>query len=154
MSELLDLETKLTILANNPCACIVCIEAARLAQHTLRDIAPSAKALLELTQGTPAFHVAEMAFRADELTRLQTAYNVIGRGRCLLAPALEPDRSEPVAVQFAITSREIPALPDPELYRAQIERYRAQGMKPRMTHRRSRLQHLKRPRVPGSYVIK
>ena len=154
MSELLDLETKLTILANNPCACIVCIEAARLAQHTLRDTAPSAKALLELPRNTPEFHVAEMAFHADELTRLQTAYNVIGRGRCLLAPALEPDRSEPPPPpQYTVTP--IPDLPDPELYRAQIEHYRKHAMGPRLTHRRSRsITKLKRPRVPGSYLIK
>jgi len=149
MSELLDLETKLTILANNPCACVVCVEAARLAQHTLREVAPSAAKLLELKHGTPAFRVAELAFHSDELARLQAAYDLIGRGRCLLAPALEPDRSQPV-----VTSREIPALPDPELYRERIEHYRKHAMKPRMQHRRGRLEHLRRPRVPGSYLIK
>ena len=33
MTQLLDLETKLSILALNPCACEVCRQAAKLAKH-------------------------------------------------------------------------------------------------------------------------
>ena len=153
MNALLDLETKLSILANNPCTCVVCREAAQLAKRTLIDVVPSAAVLLDLPAGSPAFEAAELTFQREETARLEQAYDLIGRGRCEFAPELQPDRQPPTIAQAA--PPDIPSLPDPELFRAQIELYRKHQMKPRTTQRRGRsITMLKRPRVPGSYLIK
>lgn len=145
MNKLLDLDAKLTVLSNNPCACVVCVKAARFAKHVLMDISPSGVTLISLylKQGTPEFAAAEAQFHADEIARLQDAYDTIGHGRCQMIPPPELDTSSPpLPPQYTVTP--IPDLPDPELYRARIEHH----------HRRRRLEQLKRPRIPGSYLIK
>jgi hypothetical protein len=103
MNELLDLETKLSILASNPCACVVCREAALLAKRVLIDVSPSAAVLLDMPHGTAEFFAAEQTFRADEVARLEAAYDLIGRGRCELAP--DPVLDTPPA---AVAAPEIP----------------------------------------------
>lgn len=149
MNHLLDLETKLTIIANNPCVCMVCRHAAHLAKHALIEIAPSAAVLLELNRDTPEFRDAEQIFHKDEIARLQNAYDYVCRGRCELAPAPVLDTAPPPQA-----TPEIPLLPDPEQYRERIEHYHKHKMKPRIVHRRPRVEKLKNPRVPGSYWIK
>jgi hypothetical protein len=139
MSRLLDLETKLTVLSNNPCACKVCRDAARFAKHVLRDVSLSGSALLDLPQGTPEFAAAERKFQQDEIARLQDAYDSIG-GRCQMIPMPKLDTP-------------IPELPDAAAWRDKIEHYRKHSMKPRMT-RRARIEMKNNPRVPGSYWIK
>lgn len=151
MSELLDLETKLTILANNPCACVVCAKASRFAKHVLMDVAPSASKLLDLKEGTPEFKVAEQTFHDDELARLKDAYDTVRHGRCMMVPLPEPVPVPPPRHP----EPEIPSLPDPEAFREKIEFYRRNGLGPRMQHRRKRrVEPLKNPLVPGSYLIK
>ena len=153
MNQLLDLDAKLTILSNNPCACTVCVRAARLAKRALAEVSPSAATLLTLSQGTPEFGIAEQAFHAEEIARLQEAYDTIGHGRCERMPALALDTSSPPPPpQFTITP--IPDLPDPDAFRERIEFYRKRGMGPRMTHRRAHIEMKKNPRIPGSYIIK
>ena len=122
MNSLLDLDTKLTILANNPCACKVCRNAAQLAKQALAEVSPSAAVLLLMPQGTPEFLAAERTFHADELTRLQEAYNYAGRGKCLMAPTPKPDTPPPQ------TLTPIETLPDPDAFRERIEFYRKRGM--------------------------
>ena len=153
MNPLLDLETKLAILAGNPCSCAVCAAGARLARQALIDVSPSGRALLDTKQGTPEFAAAERTFLADELARMQEAYDTIGRGCCLRAPPPRLDSSLPAPPpQYTVTP--IPDLPDPELYRERVEFYRKHRMGPRMAHRRARIELRKNPRIPGSYVIK
>jgi len=145
--QLLDLETKLTILMNNPCACTVCRDAARLAKVVLRDVSPAAAVLLEIPQDTPEFRAAEQKFHSDEIGRLQFAYDEIGRGRCELVPPPRLDTSPAPAPP-------IPELPDADAFRDRVEFYRKHAMKPRMIHRRRSITMKKNPRIPGSYVIR
>jgi hypothetical protein len=147
--QLLDLETKLTILANNPCACAVCRNGARLAKHALIDASPSGMALLSMPKDAKGFAAAEKRFWGDEVARLQEAYDLIGRGQCQLAPPPALDTPPEIA---SITP--IPELPDADAFRSRIEFYRKHAMKPRMTHRRGRITLKENPRVPGSYWIK
>ena len=140
MNELLDLETKLQILAQNPCACAVCATAAKLAKRVLVDVADSGTVLLSIAQDTPEFRAAEQRFHADELARLQEAYGAIDKGRCQLAPPPVPDP--------------IPALPDADAFRDRVEFYRKHQMKPRIVHRRRSVTMKKHPRIPGSYIIR
>ena len=146
MNALLDLETKLTILSNNPCPCAVCVSAAGLARQALRSVSPSARVLLDLAENTPEFRAAEATFHADEIARLQAVYDSAGRGRCERLPAIMLDASAPPAPPQDPTA--LPAWSD------QLEFYRKHQMKPRMAHRRSRIELKKNPRVPGSYIIK
>lgn len=149
MNHLLDLEAKLAILAGNPCACTVCKAAAQLASKALRDVSPTGNALLGMPQGTPEFELAERIFRDEEIRRMRAAYEEIDRGRCEMLPP--PKLDEPFEPPIA---PHITMLPDPEQYREQIERYRKHNMKPRMVHRRNRIEMQNNPRVPGSYWIK
>ena len=141
MSQLLDLETKLTILARNPCACVICIRAAKVANLELSSVSPSGAALLDLKQGTPEFIAAEKKFHADETARLQAVYDLINRDQCLLTPLPAP-----------VTVAPIPDLPAPEEWRDRIEHYRKHAMKPRL--RRDGAKAVDNPRIPGSYVFK
>jgi len=143
MTRLLDLETKLSILALNPCACEVCRQAAKLAKHELAEVSPSGRVLLELPLGTPEFAAAEQIFRADEAARLQAVYDLIDRGRCLLTPL-------PAPVLDTLTS--IPDLPAPEEWRERVEHYRKHAMKPRL--RKDSAKPIESPRIPGSFVFK
>ena len=153
MSPLLDLETKLTILSNNPCACRVCATAARFARHALMDVSLSGAVLMQMKQGTPAFKAAEAKFQADEIARLQGVYDSIGQARCMMIPPPALDTSvPPPPPQYTITP--IPDLPAPDEWRERIEHYRKHQMKPRMAHRRGRGEMKKNPRMPGTYVIK
>jgi len=140
MTQLLDLDTKLTILANNPCACDVCRQAAKLAKATLAEVAPSFDGMCNLEIDTPEFIAAEKIFRKDEAARLQAVYDLIGRGRCLLTP-LPP-----------VTVTPIPDLPSPEEWRDRIEHYRKHAMKPRL--RKDSAEPIEHPRIPGSFVFK
>jgi len=146
MNHLLDLEAKLAILAGNPCACAVCKAAAQLARRALRDVSPTGTTLLGMPQGTPEFELAERIFHDEEIRRLRAAYEEIDRGRCEMLPP--PKLDTPSAPVDAM------ALPDPEQYRDKIEHYRKHNMKPRMVHRRTRIEMQNNPRVPGSYWIK
>ena len=122
-----------------PCACTVCRDAARFAKQTLVEISPSARVLLDMPQSTAEFLAAEQKFHGDELVRLQAAFDFAGRGKCLMAPPITLD---------------IPALPVADEFREKIEFYRKHAMGPRMTHRRGRRIEIKKPRVPGSYIIR
>jgi hypothetical protein len=135
MTQLLDLDVKLTILARNPCACDVCRKAANLAKLTLAEVAPSVAGMLDLEIDTPEFIAAEKIFRRDEAARLQAVYDIIGRSKCLMV------------VPPPATLTPIPELPDPEEWRERIEHYRKHAMKPR-------IEKMKNPRIPGSYIIK
>jgi len=143
MTPLLDLETKLSILARNPCACEVCRQAAQLAKHELAEVSPSGRVLLELPLGTPEFASAEKIFRADETARLQAVYDLINRGQCLLTPLPAP---------APVTITPIPDLPAPEEWRDRVEHYRKHAMKPRL--RRDGAKAIDNPRIPGSFVFK
>jgi hypothetical protein len=138
---LLDLETKLTILAQNPCACVICIRAAKLAKATLAEVAPSFDGMCDLEIDTPEFIAAEKIFRKDEAARLQAVYDLISRDQCLLAPPPAP-----------VTLTPIPDLPPPEEWRDRVEHYRKHAMKPRL--RRDSAEAVEHPRIPGSYVFK
>jgi len=144
MTQLLDLDAKLTILARNPCACDVCSKAANLAKATLAEVAPSVAGMLDLEIDTPEFVAAEKIFRRDEAARLQAVYDIIGRSKCLMAPPPEPAQ---VSAPEPYTVTPIPELPDPEEWRERIEQYRNQGLKPR-------IEKMRNPRIPGSYIIK
>ena len=143
MSQLLDLETKLTVLSNNPCACKVCRDAARFAKHVLQDVSLSGSVLLGMQPDDPGFAAAEKQFHADEIERLQAAYDTIGRGRCQMIPPPKLDSQPP-----------IPELPDAEAWHDKLEYYRKHSMKPRLVHRRARIEPRNNPRLPGSYIIK
>jgi len=137
MTPLLDLETKLTILAGNPCACTVCQDAAKFAKQALAEVEP-----LDLSlQGTPEFEAAVQKFHKDETARLQAVYDLISRGRCLLTPLPAPAPVTP-----------IPDLPSPEEWRDRIEHYRKHAMKPRL--RKDSAEPIEHPRIPGSFVFK
>lgn len=140
MSQLLDLETKLSVLALNPCACKICRAAAKIAKWELAAVSPSGAVLLDLPQGTPEFATAERRFRADETARLQAAYDLIGRGQCMMTQAAPT------------TMTPIPELPDPDEWRDRIEHYRKHAMKPRL--RRDGAKAIDNPRIPGSYTFK
>ena len=140
--RLLDLDTKLTILAHNPCACAVCRDATRLARSVLLDVSPLARVLLELPPGTPQFAAAERMFHDAEIGRLQEVYDTVSCRRCLMMP--EPVLDQPPAPQIP----ELPAEASPI-----VEIYRKQSLGPRLVHRRSRIRPKKSPRVPGSYII-
>jgi len=143
MTQLLDLETKLSILALNPCACEVCRQAAQLAKRELAEVSPSGAVLLDLPQGTPEFAAAEDKFRTDEVARLQAVYNRIDGFRCQLTPLPAPRLD---------TITPIPDLPAPEEWRDRVEHYRKHAMKPRL--RRDSAEAIKSPRIPGSFVFK
>jgi hypothetical protein len=139
MTQLLDLETKLTILAQNPCACVICRRAAALAQRELAEVEP-----LDLSlQGTPDFDAAVQKFEKDETARLQAVYDLIGRSRCLLTPLPAPRLD---------TVTPIPDLPAPEEWRDRIEHYRKHAMKPRL--RKDSAKAIDNSRIPGSFVFK
>ena len=153
MTQLIELEDRLRDLANNPCACDNCKRAAHRAGIALMEVAPSARALLEMRVDDPGFAAAEQRFHADEAERLLAAYTAIGGKPCLLKQlALD----EPVAavVPAPTTYYQITPLPDPEAFRARIEFYRKHTMKPRWSKRGRAIEPIKRPRVPGSYLIR
>ena len=139
MSQLLDLETKLTILMDNPCACRICRQAAKLAKKELAGVEPLDLKLL----GTPEFEAAVQKFHKDETARLQAVYDLINRGQCLLTPLRAP---------APVTITPIPDLPAPEEWRDRVEHYRKHAMKPRL--RKDGAKPIDNPRIPGSYVFK
>jgi len=139
MTKLLDLETKLTILMDNPCACRICRQAASLAKKELAGAEPLDLKLL----GTPEFDAAVQKFEKDETTRLQAVYDLINRSRCLLTPLPAPRLD---------TVTPIPDLPAPEEWRDRIEHYRKHSMKPRL--RKDSAEAIASPRIPGSFVFK
>jgi hypothetical protein len=141
MTPLLDLETKLTILAGNPCSCTVCRDAAKLAKQELANVSPSGAVLMELMRDTPEFTIAEEIFHEEETARLQAVYDLINRGQCLLTPLPPPAPVTP-----------IPDLPSPEEWRDRIEHYRKHAMKPRL--RKDGAKAVDNPRIPGSFVFK
>jgi hypothetical protein len=141
MTQLLDLETKLSILAANPCHCMVCRQAASLAKKELAEVSPSGAVLMGLMRGTPDFAVAEEIFHEEETARLQAAYDLISRDQCLLTPPPAP-----------VTLTPIPDLPAPEEWRERIEHYRKHAMKPRL--RKDSAEPIEHPRIPGSFVFK
>jgi len=139
MTSLLDLETKLTILAANPCSCTVCRQAAKLAKQELAEVCP-----LDLSlQGTPEFAAAVLKFHKDETARLQAVYDLINRDQCLLTPLPAPRLD---------TVTPIPDLPAPEEWRERVEHYRKHAMKPRL--RKDGAKAVDNPRIPGSFVFK
>jgi len=140
--QLLDLDTKLQILANNPCHCAVCCDSARFAKRALAEISPSSSVLLVLTPGTPEFSTAERRFHTDEVARLQEAYDAIDKRRCQMTPPPVPPPDP------------IPALPDADAFRPGIEFYRKHAMGPRLRHRRGRVHDNPGSRIPGSFIIR
>lgn len=144
MNALLDLETKLNIIAANPCKCKVCEHAARLAKRALIDISPSGSLLLDLDETTPEFREAEKKFQSDEIARLQEHYDYLSRGRCALAPDPVLDVSTNAA-QERINASQLDV--DPIIQERINHYYRKHSMKPRI--------HMKKnPRIPGTFVIK
>ena len=150
--QLLDLDTKLTILANNPCACAVCRDSARFAKRALAEISPSSSVLLVLKPGTPEFSTAEQRFHADEIVRLQEAFDAIDKRICYMDPVAAQEPPAPAPEVASITP--IPELPDADAFRDRVEFYRKHAVKPRMVHRRRSITMKKNPRIPGSYVIR
>jgi hypothetical protein len=146
MRALLDLETKLEIVAKNPCHCVVCARGASIARAALREVSPSAAVLLDLQQGTDEFDEAERKFHADEVARLQAVYEHVSAGECVM-PGVQSVQTVQVPQPEVMAVVEPHALPEMTVeHRNKLERYRML--------RASRIEPLKKPRVPGSYVIK
>jgi hypothetical protein len=138
MTQLLELETRLSLVAHNPCSCTFCRQSAKYAKMELAEVSPLNLKLL----GTPEFDAAVKQFNKAETIRLQKALDfIIASGRCLLTPPPAP-----------VTLTPIPDLPAPEEWRERVEHYRKHAMKPRL--RKDSAEPIEHPRIPGSFVFK
>jgi hypothetical protein len=142
MTDLERLVARLETISNHPCHCDPCKHAGRLARDALMQIAPSGEKLMNMERESAEFLEAERNFRADEEKRLQGVIEYIGRGRCVMTQT---------RTNVPLKSDLIPALPFGEglspQWRSKLQRYQA-------LRRKSKLEYIENPKIPGSYLIK